>query len=128
MNKEIEKFINQINNIDGEPQVDFATHKPTEEELNNLCYLSFKHIIAWHMRATDYHIVRMMGGDPQTVDELKEKFIPELAQYIWDHMMGEPEDPTSEDITKAIVALCDFLFKMNESIRNDVKESNEPID
>lgn len=42
-------------------------------------------------RTADVQMVEHMGGTPS-----------ELAEYIWDHIMGEPEEVTSEQLAEAI--------------------------
>lgn len=50
-----------------------------------------------------------------------------VAQYMWDHLMGEPEAPTEQDIIDAIVN--NFLPKMDEArrIREELIKT-EPVE
>tara|TARA_R110000751_G_scaffold93925_2_gene183319 strand:- start:324 stop:818 length:495 start_codon:yes stop_codon:yes gene_type:complete len=104
--------------LNNHPQVEYETHKPTDGELNNLCYLSMRYIANWPMRNVDFNVVKMMSGDPPTVEALSDQFIPNLVEYVWDHIMGEPADPTVEDITLAVEALRDQIYEMDEQTRN----------
>jgi hypothetical protein len=120
MNKELKKFLKEIKKNVKPPQVDFEKHKPTDNELNNLTYLSMKYIIGWPMRLTDFAVVKMMGGEVASVKGLDEKFIPEMANYMWDHLMGEPDDLKVDDLISAIQAVRDMLFGMDEKTRNSI--------
>jgi acetoacetate decarboxylase len=51
---------------------------------------------------------------------LDEKFIPEMANYMWDHLMGEPDDLKVDDLISAIQAVRDMLFGMDEKTRNSI--------
>lgn len=102
------------------PAVDYKTYAPTNNELNNLCYLSMKYLIGWRMRVVDFHTVNMLGGTPKTIQELDKRYIPTLAEYMWDHLMGEPEEPTTDDLEYAIKAVRDMLFSLSEKERNDI--------
>jgi hypothetical protein len=104
----------------GERQVG-DDHKPTVEELNNITYLSMKWLINWPMRDIDFVMIYKLAGEINTLKDIDEKFIPTLAEYMWDHVLGEPEDPTIDDIAYGITALKDSLYKMGELERNDVK-------
>ena len=103
-----------------DPQVDLDTHEPTENELNNICYLSMKYIAGWPMRQADLKVVEIMGGEITTVRALDDKWIPNLADYIWDHLMGEPETISSEQITEGCKAVCNLIYGMPEEIREAV--------
>jgi len=65
--------------------------------------------------------VKMMAGKVQSVRQLDKKFIPALADYIWDHMMGEPDELSEEDVEKMIKALRDQLYGMDEKTRNCIE-------
>jgi methylglyoxal synthase len=79
-----------------------------------------KYFAGFTMRNCDFKVIKMMGGDPQVVAELDDEFIPQLAEYIWDHVMGEPEDPTVEELVEAIGVVRDMLYEMDISTRNEV--------
>jgi hypothetical protein len=44
-------------------------------------------------READYSVVEMLGGD-----------FEELAEYAWDHWMGEPSSPTVRDVQETMEA------------------------
>lgn len=93
--------------------VDLETHQPTPNELNNLLYLSCKYI-GFPMRNCDLSIVNSMSGGTL------EGFKSAAAEYIWDHLMGEPESPTQEDVKLIVDAVCDHLFTMPVEVRESV--------
>lgn len=125
MNQRLQNWIIEIKKKGiGPALVQYYTHKPTENELNNLCYLSMKYLIGWEMRTADFQVCMMLGGDPQTVTELEKTFIPSLADYIWDHLMGEPNDPTSDDLIEGIKIIRDMLYSMDQPTREAVTCEN----
>lgn len=101
-------------------------HLPTPGELNNLCYLSMKYIMGWQMRHADFAAIQITGGIPTSMEELDKEYIPAIAEYMWDHLMGEPETPTTEDLEYAIRAIRDQLFTMDEKTRNDIGNTEAP--
>jgi len=119
------QFVEQIRAISGPIVVDYDTHRPTESEINNLCYLSMKFLVQFSMRTCDLKVVELMaGGLIESIAELNDRYIPALADYIWDHLMGKPEDPTADDLKYCIEAIRDFLYSTDEQIRNSLEETN----
>jgi len=102
----------------GDPVVDLETHVPTEGEINNLCYLSFKYLVGWGMRMADYTVLRMMTPEIKSVKELEEELVPRLADYMWDHICGEPEEPTTETLEEGCKLMLRMIYTMNEADRN----------
>lgn len=109
LRKETEKMELQVPN----------DHKPTEGELNNICYLSMRYLLNWTMRVVDYEIIRMMSGEVNTLEEIDTKLIPPLAQYTWDHLMGEPDEPSQEQVEEACKQFKIMLYSTDEKTRND---------
>ena len=54
-------------------------------------HTAFTAVLGFQARAADLGILRAMGGTPEV-----------LAEYIWDHWLGEPEEPTAEQILAAV--------------------------
>jgi len=93
------------------------------EELNNLTYLSMKFVIGWPMRLADYVVIRGLAGDgPFRYDQLKTEFLPHLAQYMWDHLMAEPEDPDVDKVQVGCEYVMEQLFSLPEHIRKDIND------
>lgn len=54
----------------------------------------FETIFSMRPRAADLAVLSVIGTDPDTV-----------ADYIWDHMLGEPDSPTRDDVLARIQTL-----------------------
>jgi hypothetical protein len=59
----------------------------TEEQITN----TFEALIGMTPRKADIMVCTMMGGTPEIV-----------AEYIWDHWLGEPESPTLSEVEEAV--------------------------
>ena len=55
---------------------------------------AFHIIVGMPPRAADVQIIEMMGGTPEI-----------MAEYIWDHWMGEPDSPTMEQVQAFIESI-----------------------
>lgn len=58
-------------------------------------YLGFT-AVGWPPRRADISAAQMLGGTVEV-----------LAEYIWDHVMGEPDEPTCDDVEKSIQLAID---------------------
>lgn len=125
MNDRLKALIGSLESTTGSPAVDYQTHMPTQNELDNLAYLSMKYIAGWLMRSCDFEVVKLIAGPVDSISAMKEKFVPALAEYMWDHLMGEPDDPTQDDVQQTILALTDSLYSMDEKSRNEISESDD---
>ena len=54
---------------------------------------AFVAVLGGPMRKTDLAAIEVVGRTPRAV-----------AEYIWDHWMGEPEIPTVDELTDAVIA------------------------
>lgn len=70
----------------------------TEEQIR----MAFQHIVGYAARAADVAVVQMMGGTLGT-----------LAEYVWDHWLGEPDTPTVEKVEAEMVRL---LVDLQENV------------
>lgn len=52
---------------------------------------AFVAIIGRQPREADYAVIEMMGATPDV-----------LAEYLWDHWMGEPDEPTEDAVLDTI--------------------------
>jgi hypothetical protein len=70
-------------------------------ERNNLVYLCLRHVVGWDMRGADLAVCEMMAGPDATREEL----IRVVADYAWDHLLGEPKKPTEKSLERKMVKL-----------------------
>ncbi len=100
------------------------THVPTANEINNAVYLACRYVAQWPMRQADLGVVLLMSGNSFTsVAELQEKLGQALGEYLWDHILGEPEDPSEEDVVYGVRAVIHALYTMPEETRNNIEAS-----
>jgi len=105
----------------GDVKVDLNTHKVTEAELNNIAYLAFRYLGHWQMRSIDFLVVqRLMIRDVESTTDVDEVFCPALAEYIWDHILGEPDYPTRESVLVRCCLYAQLIWRMNAAVRNTV--------
>ena len=71
-------------------------------EANNLVYLILKYTIDWQMRECDLQVMLMMQERPITGTEGIKKLISDTCDYAWDHISGEPDEFSPEDLIKHI--------------------------
>jgi len=76
------------------------SYVPSAGELNNFVYLVCKYTVNWGMRACDLQVCLMMAGG---AEEIKgnaglTKLCEVTCEYLWDHVCGEPEEPTTDQL------------------------------
>lgn len=106
-------------------RVDYDKHKPTENEMNNICFMAMKYGAGHIMRQVDLAMVNTLGGTPDTVRGLSDRWIPSLADYMWDHIMGEPDDPSPEEMVDYVTFVRDMIYTMDETCRNSIDDLSE---
>ena len=99
-------------------------HVPTENELNNLLYL-FMGRFGIGMRTVDLMMVKLVAGPVANMAGL-DTFIKAMAEYVWDHYLGESDDINEDDMVYLGGKMRDLLFSMDEKIRNDVEAKQPP--
>lgn len=114
-----ERFMRSWNKVTWKQQVT-DDHKPTDNELNNICYLSMKYMCGFEMRQCDYSVIKSMAGKISTLEQVENTFCVVLGEYVWDHLMGKPDDPTSEQAVKACKKIKDYLYSLGEDTREDI--------
>lgn len=70
---------------------------PSDGEVDNLVYLTLKYGAGWPMRGCDLTIVKMMAGNVRGSAGLS-RLVYAACEYAWDHILGEPDGVTSEDM------------------------------
>lgn len=71
---------------------------PSEGELNNIVYLICKYTVGWQMRTADLAVCVLMAGGQEAIvgNAGLTKLVEETCEYVWDHICGEPEEPTAD--------------------------------
>lgn len=121
---QVDDFIQQVKENTGKSAVK-DDHKPTANERNNIVHLCFKYALGLPFRQVDLHMIELMSGDVQNMEDLRETYVSNIAEYIWDHYLGEPANPSREDLRRVCSALVEYFFSLNEEIRNDVNDYAE---
>ena len=93
---------------------------PTANERNNLVFLCFKYLLGRPNRYRDLAAIEMMAPNIVSVADLRERYIPVVADMLWDHWLGEPEDPSIELVTDYCLAVCDYLYRNEFTERNSL--------
>lgn len=102
----------------GKPSQVPDDHVPTEAELNNIAYMSMRYLVSWPLRSSDFQIIMHLVGKVKCMSDIEDVFIPVLAEYIWNHLMGEPRMPTVDDVKLASSAFAALVYTMDEETRN----------
>ena len=73
---------------------------PSYGELDNIVYLVCKYTINWPMRVADLSVVLTMAGGPDNIKGNKgiSHLVNITCDYLWDHVMGEPDDISSDKL------------------------------
>jgi len=83
---------------------------PSEGELNNFVYIICKYTVGWGMRQTDLAVCLQMAGDTKGNSGLS-RLCETTCEYLWDHICGEPEDPTPEILFDHIKPMLQEWFE-----------------
>lgn len=73
-------------------------YAPSEGEIDNLVYMVCKYTVGWGMRACDLAAVKMTGPREVRGEEGLRALTRAACEYVWDHICGEPEEPTADDL------------------------------
>lgn len=103
------------------PQAVPDSHKPTANERNNLVHLCFTQLLGISFRVADLSIIETLAPDVQDLNDLRQRYVPVIAEYLWDHFMGEPEEPTQQQVEHACLTIANILYTMDEETRNDIE-------
>lgn len=101
-------------------------YKPSPGELNNFVYLVSKYTVGWIPRQADHAVCLMMAGGADTIvgNEGLTKLCEVTCEYLWDHICGEPENPTAEELFDHIKPALQYWYQ-NSTVeeRADTGES-----
>lgn len=92
---------------------------PGEGELNNIVYLICKYTVGWAMRSADLQICKQMVGDIRGNAGLS-RLCEVTCSYLWDHICGEPDDFTPDQLFDHIKPGLQEFFNQSVEERNDI--------
>lgn len=84
-------------------------YKLTAGEIDNIVYLICKYTVQWPARSVDIHIMSMMLGEARGKDAV-ETLVQNTCEYVWDHICGEPDEPTTEMLVEHIKPMIEEWF------------------
>lgn len=116
-----QEWVTEIQNATT-PQTVEDTHQPTKNERNNIVYLCFSRLLGIGARVADHAVIEMMAANIKDMSDLRSRYVPAIAEYLWDHFMGEPETPSQQEVQQACLALTNYLYSHDEETRNDIEE------
>lgn len=116
-----QEWVTEIQNATT-PQTVEDTHQPTKNERNNIVYLCFGQLLGIRARVADHAVIEMMAANIKDMSDLRSRYVPVIAEYLWDHFMGEPETPSQQEVEQFCLALTNFLYSLDEQARNDTEE------
>lgn len=79
---------------------------PSYGELDNLAYITCRGTINWPCRTADFVVCLNAAGGPDNIkgDKGISNYVSVICDYLWDHVMGEPENPTAQQLFAHIQA------------------------
>jgi len=83
---------------------------PSAGELNNMIYLCHRSIANWTMRGCDLSVCLMMAGEISGNIGLSH-LCEVCCEYIWDHILGEPDEHSPEDFFKHMKMILNAWYK-----------------
>ena len=84
-------------------------YKPSDGELDNLVYLALKYGANWQMRGCDKQVVLVMCEN--TIGSVGiSKVLETACEYAWDHILGEPDEGTPEDMYNHLKPLIEEWY------------------
>lgn len=99
---------------------------PSDGEINNIVYLVCKYTVGWPMRPAGLMVCTTMAGlegGKITGNAGISCLVRVTCEYLWDHVCGEPETPTTEELFDHIrPALETWYANSTPEERADTKE------
>ena len=89
-------------------------------EINNIVYLCCKYTVGWQMRQSDLAVCQSMAGEMRGNAGL-ERLLQVTCEYLWDHISGEPDEFTAEQLQSHMAPVIETWFK------STTKEQREDI-
>lgn len=85
----------------------------TDGELNNIVYLCHRFTIDWSMRRSDLAVCLMLARAKGEIigNAGLDRLIRTTCEYVWDHLCGEPEEPTADGFYEHMVPAMERWFE-----------------
>jgi len=96
-----------------------------EGEINNVVYLVLKYTVGWGMRACDLAVCKLMAEGPDQKirgNEGLEKLVRETCEYAWDHIAGEPDEPTTEQLYEHIAPVITEWYEKTPAEQRQITD------
>lgn len=79
-------------------------------ERNNIVYLVLRFEAGWGMRDADFAVIESLCDKSLTGSAAIQDIIHRSCEYAWDHLLGEPDTPTAEDIERHATLIIEQWF------------------
>ena len=88
-------------------------------EIDNIVYLVCKYTCDFSMRQADLQVCILLTGKGQGPEHV-EKLVKTSCEYVWDHIMGEPEECSPESLYDHMMPMITTWFN-NTGLRKNVQ-------
>lgn len=87
-------------------------YEPSAGELDNFVYLVCKYTAGFQMRNCDLAVCTMMAstGSPIRGSAGLARLLDVTCEYAWDHLAGEPDEISPEDLVEHMVPLLEEWY------------------
>jgi hypothetical protein len=98
-------------------------YEVTPGEIDNIVYLTCRYTVGWPYRAVDLAIIQLMTP-PGRGTEYINRLVINTCEYLWDHVCGEPDEFSSEDLVRHIIPLLhEWYTSTTPNLRQDTRGS-----
>ena len=98
-----------------------------DNEIDNVLYLTFKYTVEWPMRQVDKAVVLQMTRSQLELEAENPLLFQHVStmlevacEYVWDHICGEPEEPSTKQLLDHIRPIIDNFFELPYEQRIEV--------
>lgn len=92
-----------------------ADYRLSDGEIDNIVYLICKYTVEWNMRQVDKAVCQMMMSKEKTGVPQIEDLVRVTCEYVWDHICGEPDNFTAEQLYDYMAPMITEWFKITSS-------------
>jgi hypothetical protein len=92
-------------------------------EIDNIVYLICKYTVGWDMRQADRMACQMMMCKGKSGLASLQDLVHVTCEYVWDHICGEPINPTPEQLYEHMVPMISSWFENTTSQEERSKTS-----